>query len=130
MPPADVVEENFKALAAELDLPKEAIAAMSLQNKWTLLVQNGKTAATTTGLDTAGREKGKIQDKPQYYVNSLKVEHSLETLHSLLIMLRSQPISWLKQFCDFGGVEVLLDILAGLEMMGEKLWMADRKSVV
>lgn len=60
---------------------------------------------------------GKIQDTPQYYVNSLKVEHSLETLRSLLVVLRSQPISWLKQFCDFGGVEAMLEILSGLQMV-------------
>ena len=123
-----------------MDLPEKVVQSMPLQAKWTLLVQKGK-AITVSILpissshhpisllllsahhifqDSSAAVSGKIQDTPQYYVNSLKVERSLETVRSLLVVLRSQPISWLKQFCDFGGVETMLEILSGLQMVTDK----------
>jgi cytokinesis protein len=85
---------------------------------------------TVYSKESTAVSSGKVQDTPQYYVNSLKVEHSVETLRSLLVVLRSQPISWLKQFCDCGGVETMLEILSGLQMVTEKKYFAPPQTVL
>jgi len=69
--------------------------------KWCLYQQSKKDSKLV----------GRIHDTPQYYINTLKVELSVDVLARLRANLSSQPLNWQETIGKLGGFSLLVDIV-------------------
>ena len=99
---------------------------MSSERKWNLLkdhanrIQQNTNNKTLLDSTSNNSSSGKIHNKPQYYVNTLKKEPSVEVLLNLKDSLSSQPSNWFIKFLELERPSVLLDILADTERKPRK----------
>ncbi|KAI8926996.1 formin homology 2 domain-containing protein [Entophlyctis helioformis] len=118
VPPEAIVNEQFEAFLAELALPSQkadTMRLMPIDKKWKLLVQREEKAnpANKAGVETGNKQ---MLYEPGAYVtllqSGLAVSELAKELQSLEVAMRTQPISWVKQFVDGGGLPVLLKIIS------------------
>ncbi|KAL5035841.1 hypothetical protein BDV3_005682 [Batrachochytrium dendrobatidis] len=114
LPPEEVVNARFEVFLAELALPHqkaEQMRGMPSAKKWGLLIQREEKS---NPIDTPGR----LLYEPGAYVtllqSGLSSSELAKELQSLDVAMRTQPISWVKQFLDGGGLPVLLRIITSL----------------
>ncbi|KAH9246440.1 hypothetical protein BASA81_016000, partial [Batrachochytrium salamandrivorans] len=114
IPAEEEVNARFEVFLAELALPHqkaEQMRSMPCAKKWGLLIQREEK---THPVDTPGR----LLYEPGAYVTLLQSGLSsgelAKELQSLDVAMRTQPISWVKQFLDGGGLPVLLRIITSL----------------
>ncbi|GAM18201.1 hypothetical protein SAMD00019534_013760, partial [Acytostelium subglobosum LB1] len=60
------------------------------------------------------KQKGKAVDTPEFFVNTIKMLPNVEILASLCSTLSSKDSSWSKSLLENNGIEVLINVLAGI----------------
>ena len=92
---------------------------ISTQKKWSLLKQHANSIQQNL-TSSPSMNQGRIQNKPQYYINTLKMEPSLEIIVTLKDALTQQTPEWLQKFIEIEGPAVLLDVVADIERKPRK----------
>src|SRR5687767_8998181 len=61
------------------------------------------------------RSRGRIEGTPQYWINKIKVEPSVDVLKDLQAVLASETLAWVRDFVESGGLGAILDLLGEVE---------------
>eukprot|EP00834_Sanchytrium_tribonematis_P000590 NODE_11_length_54881_cov_1.430718.p3 type:complete len:952 gc:universal NODE_11_length_54881_cov_1.430718:36331-33476(-) len=115
IPPEDEWKEDFEKMLAELGLPNEKLQAMRdlpLEKKWVMLSRNKK------------RDENKIEATPGQGAKKTPLEEQLDTIvtatdpktlskgiQSLEISMRTEPLSYVKEFIDKQGLDVVINVM-------------------
>eukprot|EP00761_Pharyngomonas_kirbyi_P012971 gb/GECH01012998.1/.p1 GENE.gb/GECH01012998.1/~~gb/GECH01012998.1/.p1 ORF type:complete len:1075 (+),score=379.19 gb/GECH01012998.1/:1-3225(+) len=116
MPEASVVTEKFEKLMDDMNIPQDKRPVMlskPLGEKWKLICLQ----------DQAKKQEdraGKIQESPQYFVHNLRDKPTLTALRTLGVLLKTKAVSWVKQFLELGGLNVLFELLIANELKSNK----------
>jgi len=105
--PAERLHHLFSQLLNEMGVGPEVKAQMmSLpdKDKYALLSQKKL-------VDRERDTSASLDQKPQYWLQKLKAEPSVETLKQLQIRLSHELVSWLTEFHAIGGVAELISVL-------------------
>eukprot|EP01105_Mastigella_eilhardi_P006632 TRINITY_DN1816_c0_g2_i2.p1 TRINITY_DN1816_c0_g2~~TRINITY_DN1816_c0_g2_i2.p1 ORF type:complete len:1089 (+),score=342.29 TRINITY_DN1816_c0_g2_i2:102-3368(+) len=105
----EAINDAFERLANELNMPREAAKVMTPKMKRDFLAKNDKPNQSTFTART-----------PAYFASKLRAEPSAAVLNSLAVILRTTPLNWVKEFLDYGGLEVILRILKNSLLTSEK----------
>eukprot|EP00842_Homolaphlyctis_polyrhiza_P000080 jgi/Hompol1/1072/HPOL_001176-RA len=114
MPSEAEVNAQFETFLAELALPTQKadqMRSMPADKKWKLLVQRDEKAHPQDNPSRMMYEPGAYVTLLQ---SGLSTGELAKELQSLDVAMRTQPISWVKQFLDGGGLPVLLRIITSL----------------
>ncbi|KAJ3108390.1 Dishevelled associated activator of morphogenesis 2 [Phlyctochytrium bullatum] len=117
MPAANVVNQQFEELLANMALPAakmDQMRAMPTERKWMLLLQQ----QAKLGAAGDGPVASPTHD-PQAYIDMLLNPSSqtgelAKDLQSLEVALRTEPLSWVKDFVRLGGLDALIQQLQKL----------------
>ncbi|CAG8768523.1 11408_t:CDS:2, partial [Gigaspora rosea] len=130
-PSDEEVERLFLQMMRKLDLGNlsEAMQAMPIENKWTLIKNNMLTEEVgisflfklfhicSNPLKNAGDP-----NTPEYYLKKI-MDGTITYKHmnSLSVSLRTSPITWVKSFIEAKGLEVLANYLSSITKKHAKL---------
>ena len=111
--------ENFKDISPERKwMFLKAFRMQAISNVDTTDPKKKKGLRKTTMIES---KPGSITETPQFYVNSMQAELSLQLITGLRIALGAQPIEWLKTFTELHGVDILLTVLSDVESKARKV---------
>jgi hypothetical protein len=123
-PSNEEINKQFEALLTELGVvgpKKDEMLQWPSYKKWDLINQSKlKQEFDKTKAANKTRTKRSVVDTPEFYVTALKTRPDGSTLKGLRVCVGSNMVSWLQQFLQLGGLEVLLSLLNGLETKPKK----------
>ncbi|ORX59890.1 FH2-domain-containing protein [Piromyces finnis] len=116
MPSPEEINKQFEKVLQELALPQEKIEALNRlpeNKKWLMLQQQMLQHQMTSNESLKGNS-----DKPVDYINAIKLyiendeeEAPINTIQNLEVSLRTEPISWVKEFFAYGGLQAIIDLM-------------------
>jgi len=111
MPSSEEIRVQFEKVLQELALPKEKLMALNQlpeSKKWLMLQQQ----------KDSNESLKKNSVRPSEYINVIKQylendeeEAPVNTIQELEVSLRTEPISWVKEFFSCDGLQVIIDLM-------------------
>eukprot|EP01091_Cochliopodium_minus_P020764 TRINITY_DN917_c0_g1_i2.p1 TRINITY_DN917_c0_g1~~TRINITY_DN917_c0_g1_i2.p1 ORF type:complete len:1058 (+),score=441.26 TRINITY_DN917_c0_g1_i2:17-3190(+) len=135
-PETNDLVQKFQTFLEKIHFPegkRELFKDMSPERKWMLIKANDMEYKTPIETMTEKKKKnklrntildnkpGSITETPQFFVQRMQAELSLQLITSLRIALGAQPIEWLTTFTELQGVDILLQVLADVEARTRKV---------
>ncbi|RKP20512.1 FH2-domain-containing protein, partial [Rozella allomycis CSF55] len=112
MPPIEELESEFGQFLKELALPQEKFEAMSqfdVNKKWMIVQQErAKKKMQTANVKSDIRTPGQFVDLLKSYSFTTDFAKDLQTLE---VLMRTEAISWVKEFISKGGVLEFYDMV-------------------
>ncbi|KAJ3450734.1 disheveled-associated activator of morphogenesis [Anaeramoeba flamelloides] len=112
MPPENELNNMFENLLTELGLPdltKKQMRQMTNEKKWIVLCQH----KSKTELKSLEAQSGKsLENTPKSYIDQLKTNSYLQLIIELRTALSSNPLSWMIEFLNLGGLSILVNSLS------------------
>ncbi|CAG8759115.1 6976_t:CDS:10, partial [Dentiscutata erythropus] len=124
-PSDEEVERLFLQMMRKLDLGNlsEAMLAMPIENKWTLIKNNMITEKTNSTNPNFNPVINSVNPTtPEYYLKKIMDGTiTIKLMNSLSVSLRTSPITWVRSFIDAKGLEVLANYLSSITKKHAKL---------
>ncbi|KAJ3425043.1 formin-b [Anaeramoeba flamelloides] len=112
MPPENELNNMFENLLMELGLPyltKTQMRQMTNDKKWFVLCQQ----KSKTELKSLEAQSGKsVENSPKSYIDQLKTNSNLQLIIELRTAISSNPLSWMIEFLNLGGLSILVNSLS------------------
>ncbi|KAJ3128921.1 Protein diaphanous 1 [Irineochytrium annulatum] len=115
LPALDVINKHFEDILSQMALPAdklEQMRNMSSERKWTLVTQHKQKVFTIDAApSTTKGDPASFVELVQATTSSPDLARSFQSLE---VSLRTQPIQWVRDFAEAGGLDALLNQLERL----------------